>query len=395
MRDWPLSVALAVLAASVSVVFAATGGAEANSPRGNSRAGPTAIAVQAVGPPYYVLANDRRKHIEYDLVVTNDFQADVTLKSLAVRARGQRLLTLTGEGLAAHTHALGAAAPTRTIPGASTVAIIVDAAVPERRPVPKHLGNEIRYGVAPNPLTPAIASYTVHGPRLRVARRKPTVIAPPLRGPGWLGGNSCCDPDAPHRSTLLPTNGTLLPIETFAIDWQRIRNGVYFRGDGEAVGDYPGYGARIRSVAPGRVVAVVDDLPEAPINHLPVAPTVHSADEFPGNHAVIKIGPRKYAVYAHLQPGSVRVKPGQRVRTGQVLGLLGNSGNSTAPHLHFSLQDGPHALASTSLPFVIDRFRLQGTASLGPTPPQILVNGRPRRERATYPLTNTVVDFSR
>jgi hypothetical protein len=391
MRVWSVSAALSVLAASVFVASSAAAGS------GAGRAGqsqPTAILVRAVDPPRYVRADDRRKHIEYDLVVTNDFQADVTLRSLVVRTGGRKLLTLKGESLAAHTHALGAAEPTRTIPGASSVAILVDLAIPARHPVPEHLGNHVRYALGPTPLTPAIGSYTVHR-RLRVERRKPLVIPPPLRGPGWMDGNSCCNPNAPHRNLLLPANGRLNPIETFAIDWLRMRGGVWFHGDGQALGDYPGYGAKIHSVAAGTVVAAVDGRPEAPINYPSIAPFVHSPDGFPGNHVIVKIRPAKYAVYAHMQPGSVRVQPGQQVRSGEVLGLLGNSGNSTTPHLHFSIQNGPHPLASSSLPFVIDRFRFVGHASEGPTPLQITLTGKPRRERRAYPLTHTVDDFSR
>jgi murein DD-endopeptidase MepM/ murein hydrolase activator NlpD len=91
---------------------------------------------------------------------------------------------------------------------------------------------------------------------------------------------------------------------------------------------------------------------------------------------IVRIRPAKYAVYAHMQPGSVRVKPGQHVRTGEVLGLLGNSGNSTTPHFHFSIQNGPHPLASSSLPFVIDRFRFKGHAS-----------GARRRRRSPSPAS--------
>ena len=401
MRLWSLPAALSVLAASIFVASAAAAGS------GADRAGqsqPTAIVVRAVDPPRYLRADDRRKHIEYDLVVTNALPSclgrvrppcgDVTLRSLVVRTGGRKLLKLKRDNLAAQTHALGAAEPTRTIPGASSVAILVDLAIPARHPVPEHLGNHLHYALGPTPLTPAIGSYTVHR-RLRVERRKPLVIPPPLRGPGWGNGNSCCDPNAPHRRNLLPANGRLNPIQTFAIDWTRIRGGFQFLGDGHALGDWLGYGAKIHSDAAGTVVSAVDGRPDAPINDLPVAPFVHSPDEFPGNHVIVKIGEGEYAFYAHMQPGSVRVKPGQQVRTGEVLGLLGNSGNSTNPHLHFSIQNGPHPLASSSLPFVIDRFRFVGHASGGPTPPQVTVTGTPRRERRAYPLTDTVDDFSR
>ena len=58
-----------------------------------------------------------------------------------------------------------------------------------------------------------------------------------------------------------------------------------------------------------------------------------------GNCLIIDQGHNEYAVYAHLKPGSLGIRRGDKVRTGQVLGLCGNSGNSSEPHLHFHLQD--------------------------------------------------------
>jgi hypothetical protein len=289
---------------------------------------------------------------------------------------------------------LGGTEPTRTIHGASAVAIVVDVALPRKRPVPEHLGNTIRYAVAPSPISPIIGSRTVHGPRLRVER--PIVIAPPLRGPGWYVGDGCCTPDSRHRSALLSTNGRLLPIETFAIDWARIRGGVMSTGTGTELGDYVAFGAKIHSVAAGRVVSVTNNLPEEPVNSDPIAPGIHNPDQFGGNRAVIKIGPGEYAFYGHMQPGSVRVKKGQRVRTGQVLGLLGNSGNTSFPHLHFSIQDGPIPLSSASVPYVFDRLRFRGRAEVAPTGlPNFDITGRPHRLRHAYPLVGSVVDFRR
>src|SRR4051794_39339030 len=70
-----------------------------------------------------------------------------------------------------------------------------------------------------------------------------------------------------------------------------------------------------------------------------------------GNHVILSLRNGHYAFYAHLQPGSIRVKPGDRVRRGQVLGLLGNSGNSNATHLHFHIMNGDSWFASEGLPF--------------------------------------------
>jgi murein DD-endopeptidase MepM/ murein hydrolase activator NlpD len=65
-------------------------------------------------------------------------------------------------------------------------------------------------------------------------------------------------------------------------------------------------------------------------------------------------------LYAHLQPGSIRVHRGDKVSRGQVLGLVGNTGNSLAPHLHFQLMDGPLSLGANGLPYEIDEFAVTG-----------------------------------
>ena len=70
------------------------------------------------------------------------------------------------------------------------------------------------------------------------------------------------------------------------------------------------------------------------------------------------------AVYAHLVPGSVSVEVGERVRAGHHLGLLGNSGASLAPHLHFHIVDGPNVSASDGYPFVFDSFKLAAQSDI-------------------------------
>lgn len=70
-----------------------------------------------------------------------------------------------------------------------------------------------------------------------------------------------------------------------------------------------------------------------------------------GNHVVLELGDGVYALYAHLRRGSVRVRPGDRVGTGQVLGECGNSGNSSEPHLHFQLMDAADPRLAVGVPF--------------------------------------------
>jgi murein DD-endopeptidase MepM/ murein hydrolase activator NlpD len=111
-------------------------------------------------------------------------------------------------------------------------------------------------------------------------------------------------------------------------------DGRTYRGDGKANSDYYAYGRDILAVADGEVVTVVDGIPE----NLPGDLNRYFV---PGNLVVIRHADNLYSAYAHLQPAKVRVKVGARVKRGTVLGLCGNSGNSSEPHLHFQMQDGP------------------------------------------------------
>jgi murein DD-endopeptidase MepM/ murein hydrolase activator NlpD len=70
-----------------------------------------------------------------------------------------------------------------------------------------------------------------------------------------------------------------------------------------------------------------------------------------GNHVVLDLGDGVYAMYAHVRRGSLKIKPGDRVRAGQQIARCGNSGNSTEPHVHFQLMDGPDLDAARGIPF--------------------------------------------
>ena len=106
----------------------------------------------------------------------------------------------------------------------------------------------------------------------------------------------------------------------------------------------------------------------------------------------------RYVLYAHLHTGSVRVRPGQRVRAGQVLGRMGNTGASGAPHLHLDVSTSPQALAGNGVPFAYDRFRNVGNVT---NLDEWMTSGLDarvsavdhRRRRGQYPLQGAVLDF--
>jgi murein DD-endopeptidase MepM/ murein hydrolase activator NlpD len=120
-----------------------------------------------------------------------------------------------------------------------------------------------------------------------------------------------------------------------------------------------------------------------------------------GNHVVIDLGGGVFAFYAHLQKGSVDVAVGDRVKRGQLLGKLGNTGNTSAPHLHFHLMEGSSVLCSNGIPYVFDSFTLTGQVSLAEFATATSVEGdwskgllpTPSARHKQYPLDLNIVDF--
>ncbi len=141
--------------------------------------------------------------------------------------------------------------------------------------------------------------------------RPAIAIRSPLAGPGWGALNGCCVPNI-HRSVRIAAGTRLATPETFAIDWIRIDNGRFFEGDGKTNEQYPYFGDDVLSVADGDVVALHDGMPES----IPFEPptTVHKPEDYGGNYVLVRIADGTYALYAHLQPGSISVKVGDRIR---------------------------------------------------------------------------------
>jgi murein DD-endopeptidase MepM/ murein hydrolase activator NlpD len=181
--------------------------------------------------------------------------------------------------------------------------------------------------------------------------------------------------------------------QRFAIDFLQVdSSGHSYHGDPSKNENYYAYGTPLLAVADGIVVETKDRIPQnvpgansraVPINMVTVG----------GNHVAIDIGYGRYALYAHVQPGSLRVRVGDHVKRGQVVALLGNSGNSTEPHVHFQIADGPTFLSSEGIPYATD-FEVVGNCGIGGTPPAIVCT----RHAATMvkggiPLMNELVRF--
>ncbi|HSP99709.1 MAG TPA: M23 family metallopeptidase [Candidatus Dormibacteraeota bacterium] len=362
----------------------------------------TAVLVASTNAPLRVLGSDGQEHLEYDLILTNVLTAPATLTAIDVLGPdGAPLLHLEGTDLAAQMQQLTGGDPMvpAEIPVSGTLATVMDVVLPAGE-VPERLGHRISYTIPDVFAAAIIGSRTIDGPELAVDPRVPIVLAPPVRGPGWLNANGCCIAPAPHRLTRLVVDGaSWRKIETFAIDWVTLREGRLFEGDGTRSEQWFAYGEEVVAAAAGTVVSMRDGVADQTPHQPPVG--IQTPRDFAGNYVVIQIAPDVWAAYAHLLPGSVEVQVGDRVTVGQRLGLLGNTGNSSAPHLHFQLCDGPEILTSNSLPFVFSDYTLSGTidgnllgpAMNNPDAQPLVVTGPAQAQSDTHPLVLTVADF--
>ena len=352
-----------------------------------------------------VLGTDGRLHVVYEIQLTNAKPVPATLQEIRVLDADDPdrvIASVGGADLADVLRDLTGKVPAGSLeiePFVSRL-VLMHVSFASASDVPSSLvhrflltGAPLDGGETPGPLDYTAAPYELSG--------TPLVIGPPLAGDDWVAINGCCSADGIHRNTVLPVNGHLADTQRFAIDYMRLDDeGRLVSGDPAAVASYTDYGAEVLAVADATVVATLDTLDDQVPGSLPDPSTI-TLENVDGNHVVLDLGDGHYAFYAHLQRGSVTVAPGDRVRRGDVLGLLGNSGNTSAPHLHFHLMDGTSVLGSSGLPYTYDAFSVVGhidperfaaaTSLEGVWDEHLLPAPEPRVEQ--YPLDLDVLDF--
>jgi len=307
------------------------------------------------------------KYLLYEIYFTNHMPMTATLMNVEARrddAEGAVLVSYEGDELAGNLYLIGhreAAAGERSlIPAGGSAIAYVLIKVPAADAAPTRLhhraaftidaGNGVRTGWIDFD-TPVLPPSEV------------IAVSPPLAGGPWVAANGLSN-TAGHRRTALPLDGRAGIAQRYAIDYAIWgENLKTYDGDPLDNTSYYAYGREVLAVADAVVTHIHDGVPE----NVPgedsraIQITIESA---PGNSVILDLGGGRYAFYAHLIPGSLEVEVGDRVRRGQVLARLGNSGNSTEPHLHFHIGDRNSPLASEGLPYVYYSFTLLGACDM-------------------------------
>jgi hypothetical protein len=381
-------VGIAVLACCLSCPLAAAAQDRSAFAGANDRFTP--VLMQASLAPTPFRGSDGFLHIDYELQLVNPRAKDIVVDSIEVldARTGQVLLKLSGADLARALWRIDrepGPALGRAQVAYAWIGVKLKGAPPQRLRHRVTLAGE--------------GSLVSEGGEVALATKPAIVIGPPLEGKGWVAVDACCT-NLSHRRSGMPINGAFVVGQRFAIDWIKLGDDrAIVHGDWLVNSNYPTYGQRAIAVADATVASVLDGLPERKAGALPADTTLQNAT---GNHVILDLGEGRYAFYAHLQPGSIRVKAGDRVNRGEALAKVGNSGNTTGPHLHFHVMDGVSPLASQGLPYVITGYTLVGQADEVPdgaeekaysTPIKIHPLPPPAGRKLEYPLSYVVVDF--
>lgn len=341
---------LALATALLSTVIAARSAAEDQL---------TPVLARVLARPAVVVQSDGVWRLPYEIELVNVTDVPMTIAAVEVLdpARDDATITkLEGDSLAASISLPGGVKSATLGPGQAAL-LLVNASFAQRTDVPQQLAHRIT-AVTPQPKPPLPERTVERVAATDVTTAAPLVLGPPLEGARWVAAASCCD--SYHRRAVLPVNGARHLAQRYAIDWiQLTADDRLATGDPQQNASYPQFGAKALAAADAKVVHVQDGMPEGTPGSFAPGVTAANAD---GNAVVLDLGGGRFALYAHLQPGSIRVREGETVERGDVLGLVGNTGNSDAPHLHFHVMDGPSPLASNGVPYVIDAFTVTGTA---------------------------------
>jgi hypothetical protein len=306
--------------------------------------------------------------------------------------------TLSGERLTERFQVAGQRVTSVLLEAGQFGILYLHVSVPDRESVPQALEHWVTAQLTAGPPGQE-RGISMSGPS-GVESSPAVVLGPPLQGAGYIAADGCCA-STRHLRALLPLNGAYRLSQRFAIDWEKLDalNRIYV-GPREDPHSYFIYGQPVLAVANARVAVAVDGLLEATPGAFPENLPLAEAD---GNHVILEVRPGVYVLYAHLQPGSVQVRTGDRVQRGQVLGRVGNSGNSLAPHLHLQVMDAPSGLVANGLPYVFSRFRITGVDEAGTAdfdhaeetgqPATIVPVQPPSRHIRELPLDLTVVDW--
>ena len=356
------------------------------------------VDIVAGSSPQPFAANGKT-HLLYELRITNFSSKQIDLKGLDVTADRETspLESYREDALEKLLVPVGSDdSPSKAsaIGGGRSLVIFLDLLLKRDALAPTKLRHRLTLSVALK--EGAAIERVVDGPTVAVSQAPALVLRAPLKGSGWVAANALSSAD--HRRSLVAVDGRVRIAQRFAIDWvQQGPDGRLFRGDSNSNANFYGYGAEVIAAADGEVSDLRDGQSENAGSNVRENRAI-TLENIAGNYVILDLGQGHFALYAHLQPGSLKVKLGDTVKAGATLALLGNSGNSDAPHLHFQLMDSNSPLGAEGIPYELETFTQLGIVTV----PDSLDAGQPWKpdsqgepvvHKHEFPIDYAVVAF--
>lgn len=317
------------------------------------------LAVEVLQYPSPMLARDKA-YLVYELHITNFERMPITLIALQIFDAKQPDISrfqFEGDVLTDMVHGIGnknnkVDDPLVLAPGVSKL-IFVWLPFDSAASVPAQLIHKLSYEFSKGD---GAVRDVVTDP-LNVGQSLPVIVGAPVRGDYWVAGNGPSN-ISEHRGANIVINGRDYFSQRYAIDFVQIgTNGLTYHGDESKNTSYICYGTDVHAVADGKVIAIRNNIPENVPHSRALAVSI-TPETVGGNYVILDVGFGRYALYGHMIPHSITVKLNQQVKQGQVLGKVGNSGNSSEPHLHFQVVDKPSFLAANGMPYAFDKLNI-------------------------------------
>ena len=357
----------------------------------------TPLIGEVITEPQTVKLSDGKHYLMYELNVTNTTPSDYSIEKLTLEDplnKNKVVGEYSVDDIKGHFQVPKKDSPTNIL-NAHETGIITFCLILEKNEVPKAIDHVLSVKTG-TPVSILPAETTERIARTRVDTDKPVVIGPPLNGDNWLAANVA--DNYGHRNALFPLNGSWFVPERWAVDYVKLdsENKVVSE-DVNIFQNYPGYDQDLLAVSDGTVLKVVDEFDDLGIGK--VLENMSLAN-LGGNYVLIDIGGGYSAFYAHLIKGTAKVKKGDKVKRRQVIGKLGNSGNSSGPHLHFHIVKGRDPISAQGVPYVINKFKVIGQEKEAGLPEEFFA-GAPLEMNTKFkgartnemPADNTVVSF--
>ncbi len=324
----------------------------------------TPVLVDIFEPTPPVPGTDNKYHLLYGLRLTNAGNLPAQLEKIEVLDgcnEDKVVESFSGMDLRNNLAHLNAApVDSSDLEVDSSKIFFVKLAFDQKEEIPNYLKHRLTLKGSAGPGSKSQSPLTYESGRFSVCKTELLSLQPPLKGKGWTAFNSCCSSEGVHQNSLLPVNGRLYNAQRFAIDFMKLDDkGTLYSGDPSDPANWHCYNESVYAVEDGTVVSVLEGLDDQPPGDLPDPESI-TLKTVTGNHIVIKLRSGVYAFYAHLKKGSIKVKEGDMVIQGDEIARVGNSGNTSAPHLHIHLTRTPSPIGSAPVPYTYDHFKLTG-----------------------------------